>query len=61
MTKEKFLRYEKLRQSGKYNMIMNMSHVLIEAELNYHDYIDIIKNYNKYYEKYKRDVEKLNN
>ena len=43
MTKEKFLRYEKVRQSGKYNMIMNMSHVLIEAELNYHDYIDILK------------------
>lgn len=59
MTKEKFLRYEKLRQSGKYNMIMDMSHVLIETELNYHDYIDIIKNYNKYYEKYKKDVEKL--
>jgi len=52
MTKEKFLRYEKVRQRGKYNMIMNMSHVLIEAELNYHDYIDIISNYNKYYKKY---------
>lgn len=52
MTKEKFLRYEKLRQSGKYNMIMDMSNVLIETELNYHDYIDIISNYNKYYNKY---------
>lgn len=52
MAKEKFLRYEKVRQSGKYNMIMDMSHVLIEAELNYHDYIDIISNYNKYYKNY---------
>ena len=52
MTKEKFLRYENLRKSGKYNMIMDMSHVLIEAELNYHDYLDIISNYSTYYKKY---------
>ena len=52
MTKEAFLKYEKVRQSGKYNMIMQMSEVLVETGLNYHDYIDIIKNYNKYYNKY---------
>jgi len=52
VTKEKFLRYEKVRESGKYNMIMDMSHVLVEANLNYHDYIDIITNYNIYYNKF---------
>ena len=52
MTKEAFLKYEKVRQSGKYNMIMQMSEVLVETGLNYHNYIDIIKNYNKYYNKY---------
>lgn len=52
VTKEEFLKYEKVRQSGKYNMIMQMSEVLVETGLNYHNYIDIIKNYNKYYNKY---------
>lgn len=52
MTKKKFLKYYNCQMEGKYNMIMQMSEVLVETSLNYHDYIDIIKNYNKYYNKY---------
>ena len=52
MTKDKFLKYYKCQMEGKYNMIMQMSEVLIETGLNYRDYIDIINNYNKYYNKY---------
>ena len=52
VTKEDFLSYEEVRKSGKYNMIMQMSEVLVEAGINYHTYIEIISNYNKYYNKY---------
>ena len=52
VTKEDFLSYEEVRKSGKYNMITQMSEVLVEAGINYHTYIEIISNYNKYYNKY---------
>ena len=52
VTKEDFLSYEEVRKSGKYNMIMQMSEVLVEAGINYHTYIEIISNYNKNYNKY---------
>lgn len=52
MTKKKFLKYYNCQMKGKYNMVMQISEVLVETGLNYHDYIDIIKNYNTYYKKY---------
>jgi mannitol/fructose-specific phosphotransferase system IIA component (Ntr-type) len=52
VTKEDFLKYYKVQMSGKYNMIMQMSEVLVEAGINYHTYIEIISNYKKYYDKY---------
>ena len=50
--KEKFLAYEAVRKSGKYNMIMDSSKAMIEAGLNFHDYAYIIHNYSKLAEKY---------
>ena len=52
VTKEDFLKYYKVQMSGKYNMITQMSEVLVEAGINYHTYIEIISNYKKYYDKY---------
>jgi len=52
VTKETFLKYEKVRQSGKYNMIMDMNKVMYETGINYHDYLDIMANYSTYYNKY---------
>lgn len=52
VAKKTFLKYENVRQSGKYNMIMDMNKVMYETGINYHDYIDIIKNYSTYYNKY---------
>ena len=52
VTKETFLKYEKVRQSGKYNMITNMVRIMFENNINFDDYQDIIHNYLTYYDKY---------
>lgn len=52
VTKETFLKYEKVRQSGKYNMITNMVRIMFENNINFNDYQDIIHNYSTYYDKY---------
>lgn len=52
ITKEKFLAYESVRKSGKYNMIMDAYQVMFETFLSEEDYFDIINNYNKYYNEY---------
>ena len=53
ITKEKFMRYEKVRQSGKYNMITDFILAKQEANLTEKEYFEIIKNYSNYKEKYK--------
>lgn len=45
--KNSFLKYEKARQSGEYNMIMDSSKVMYEYGINFHDYYYIIHNYDK--------------
>lgn len=52
VTKETFLKYEKVRQSGKYNMITNMVRIMFENNIDFDDYQDIIHNYSTYYDKY---------
>ena len=54
--KEKFLRYEEVRLSGKYNMIMEWVDACIEADLNKEDYFYIIEHYSKLKEKYKNEL-----
>ena len=52
ITKEEFLKYEKVRQSGKYNMIMDAAAAWTAAGLARCQYFDIIENYSTYYNKY---------
>lgn len=52
MLKQEFLKYEKARQSGKYNMIMDMNRVIAEYGIGYRNYNYIIKHYSKLAEKY---------
>lgn len=52
VSKETFLKYENARVSGKYNMIMDAATVCITYDISIEDYIDIIKNYNIYYNQY---------
>ena len=54
--KEKFLRYEEVRLSGKYNMIMEWVDACIEADLNKEDYLYIIEHYSELKEKYKNEL-----
>ena len=54
ITKEKFLKYEAVRKSGKYNMLSfeSLIKVLKETGLYYEEYLTIIGNYDKYSNKY---------
>ena len=54
ITKEKFLKYEAVRKSGKYNMLSfeSLIDVLKETGLYYEEYLTIIGNYDKYSKKY---------
>ena len=55
ITKEKFESYCRVQCSGMYNMVMQAREAMVAAGLNNEDYWDIIKNYNKYYEKFMND------
>lgn len=48
ISKEMFLKYEKMRKSGKYNMIMDGSKVMEELKIGARDYTDILRNYGEY-------------
>lgn len=52
ITKEMFLRYEKVRLSGKYNMIMDSEAARTEAYLSKEEYLEIIKQYSVYKKMY---------
>lgn len=52
VTKDDFLKYYKAQRSGKYNMFMESSKVIIKYNIPYDIYWDIIKNYDKYYNEY---------
>ena len=52
---EKFLRYEEVRKSGQFNMIMEANKAMDYANLNEDDYWDIIKNYSKYREMFLKE------
>ena len=50
---QNFYRYELVRRSGKYNMIMEARFAMIEAGLNAKDYASTIR----YYSEYKSAIE----
>lgn len=52
MLKQEFLKYEEARQSGKYNMVIDMNKVIAEYGIGFKNYIYIINNYSKLAEKY---------
>ena len=52
ITKEEFDRYETVRESGLYNMIMNAHDAMLAAGLHRDKYIEIQKNYTVLREKF---------
>lgn len=52
MLKQEFLKYEEARQSGKYNMVMDMNKVLAEYGIGFKNYIYILNNYSELSKKY---------
>ena len=50
--KECFIKYEKVRQSGKYNMITESSKAAKKAGLSIQDYMNVIRNYTTLHNKY---------
>ena len=52
LLKQEFLKYEEVRKSGKYNMIIDMNKVIAEYGIGFKNYIYIINNYSKLVEKY---------
>ena len=45
---QNFYRYELVRRSGKYNMVMDARFAMIEAGLNAKDYANTIRRYSEY-------------
>jgi len=52
MLKQEFMKYEEARQSGKYNMVMDMNKVIAEYGIGYRNYIYILNNYSELAKKY---------
>lgn len=52
VTKEQFLRYEKIHHSGKYNMITDAASVMLEADLDEDTYWMIIDHYAELHAKF---------
>ncbi len=46
--KPNFYRYEKVRRSGRYNMIMEASQAIRACDITSREYRDILLNYNHY-------------
>ena len=57
--KEMFERYEKVRKSGEYNMVMDAGLAMMAAGLTQTEYIYVIKNYNELAKKYKKQKQGL--
>ena len=52
MLKEDFLKFEKARKSGKYNMVMDMNRVIAEYGIGFKNYIYILTDYSELTKKY---------
>ncbi len=51
-TKDTFLKYESIRRTGDYNMIIDATKIMLALNINPDEYIDILQNYDKYANKY---------
>ena len=52
ITKEQFLRYYKVQNDGKYDMITESNEAMVAANLTKEDYHRIQMNYSNYYDEY---------
>lgn len=52
MLRQDFLKYEEVRKSGKYNMVMDMNKVLAKYGISFKNYIYILSNYSELSKKY---------
>ena len=52
MIRQDFLKYEEVRKSGKYNMVMDMNKVLAKYGISFKNYIYILSNYSELSKKY---------
>ena len=52
MLRQDFLKYEEVRKSGKYNMVMDMNKVLAKYGISFKNYIYILRNYSELSNKY---------
>ena len=59
--KELFRRYEKVRLSGKYNMITEANEAMDEAKLSPTDYYYVVHNYKMLQRKYGDSIVKTDN
>tara|TARA_R100001530_G_scaffold105195_1_gene73374 strand:- start:219 stop:437 length:219 start_codon:yes stop_codon:yes gene_type:complete len=50
VNKRKFLRYEVVRKSGKYNMFLEVKDAMKEAQLTFNEYVAIQRDYGKFRE-----------
>lgn len=52
MLRQDFLKYEEVRKSGKYNMVMDMNKILAKYGISFKNYIYILSNYLELSNKY---------
>ena len=52
VSKTDFLSYYEAQMSGEFNMVMDAHQVMHEYGIDKNTYWEIIRNYNKYYNKY---------
>ena len=50
VNRRKFLRYEIVRKSGKYNMFLEVKDAMQEARLTFNEYVAIQRDYGKFRE-----------
>ena len=55
VNKRKFLRYEVVRKSGKYNMFLEVKDAMKEARLTFNEYQAIQRDYMKFKEAWTKD------
>ena len=53
--RKKFLRYEVIRKSGKYNMFLEVKDAMQEAKLTFDEYLAIQRDYGKFRDAWMKD------
>ena len=57
---ENFKKYLRIQTQGNYNMITEAREAAMDAGLTMEEYMDVIHNYDNYYQLYKAEKEKEN-